>query len=269
MDLVTVIILFMFGAGVGTLGTLVGIGGGWFHVPFLIWIFNFTPQDAVGTSISIIFLNTMAGAFIYSTQNKVDFNYAWKLGVAVIPGAIVGPIVVQNYTPHSFSFIFSIFLFLLAYYLVFMRQKFFGNEETNKDRPVNVDFLEVSADDVKSKVEIGIIGSFVIGFISNLIGIGGGVIHVPFLILVLRFPTHIAVATAHFILFISSAIGTLVFTLFGNVHIDYMMSIGIGSIFGAMLGSRLSAKSSEDSIRQILAGVVTVVAVYMILSVLL
>ena len=51
------IMLMIFGLGVGTVGTMLGIGGGWIHVPFLMMLFHFSPTLAIGTSVGIIFFN--------------------------------------------------------------------------------------------------------------------------------------------------------------------------------------------------------------------
>jgi uncharacterized membrane protein YfcA len=115
-----------------------------------------------------------------------------------------------------------------------------------------------------TNIEIGIIGTFIIGFLANLLGIGGGVIHVPFLITMLRVPPHVAVATSHFILFISSTIGMTIFALMGHVKLDFMMAIGVGTILGAILGAKIAAHTSEKTIRTLLATVVTVVALHML-----
>ena len=51
------VLLFLAGLGIGTLGTLVGAGGGWMIVPLLLFALHFTPQHAVGTSLAVVFLN--------------------------------------------------------------------------------------------------------------------------------------------------------------------------------------------------------------------
>lgn len=267
MGAFTIIFLTLFGLGVGTVGTMIGAGSGWLHVPFLMLVFGFSPQDAVGTSIAIIFLNTLAGSFIYTTQKRVDYKFSWRLAAATAPGAIIGPFIVQSYTHHAFSFIFGFVLLAIAYHLVYLHKKIYniGEKMMQRDK-MTVTTAAGKTYTYSTNMEIGIIGSFLIGFLSNLLGIGGGILHVPFMILTLRVPTHIAVATSHFVLFVSSALGTLMFTILGNVRIDYMMSIGIGTIFGAMLGAELSSKSSDASIRRTLAVVVAVVSVYMIIS---
>ena len=120
----------------------------------------------------------------------------------------------------------------------------------NMIKDIQVDGNKVS---YSTNISLSYIGTFIIGFFSNLIGIGGGIIHVPFLILFLRIPVHIALGTSHFILCVSSFVGMIMFMILGNIHIDYMMPIAVGAILGAKIGVELSKLTSPVVIRKMLA----------------
>ncbi len=264
MTLTVGLALLTLGLVIGALGTIIGVGSGWLHVPLLMILFKFSPQDAIGTSLGVISMNTMAGSFLYAMQKKIDFNFAKRLALAALPGATVGPFIVRQYTATGFSLAFSLFLFFLAYYLHSMRDWVFNTSHVVLKDKMSLTMANGKTIKYSTNIEVGVIGTFIIGFLSNLLGIGGGVIHVPFLITLLRVPPHVAVATSHFILFISSTIGTLIFILMGHVSLDFMMAIGIGTILGAIIGAGLSSKISDKGIRTILAAVVTVVAIHML-----
>ncbi|MBF0107100.1 MAG: sulfite exporter TauE/SafE family protein [Deltaproteobacteria bacterium] len=252
--------LFLFGLFVGTFGTMLGIGGGWLHVLFLMLLFNFTPQDAIGTSIGIIFFNTLAGSLVYYHQRRMDFQLAKTMVLAVIPGAILGPLIVQQYTTSFFMMIFSLFLIAIALYMFFRARPVTLLPEAKYNRVTTITDIFGETVTYKTSRELGIIGTFVIGFISNLLGIGGGIIHVPYLILVMRIPTHIALGTSHFILCVSSFVGMLMFFFLGNIKIDFMMPIALGAIVGASLGADLARKTESDVIKKIISIVIFLVA---------
>ncbi|MGK5084609.1 sulfite exporter TauE/SafE family protein [Bdellovibrionota bacterium FG-1] len=266
MTLFAGLLLMIFGTLIGTLGTVIGVGSGWIHVPLLMMFFDFSPQDAIGTSLSIIALNTMAGSFLYAAQRRIDFEFAKRLALAALPGAILGPFIVRHYTSDGFKLVFSVFLLFLAYYLYSMRDWVFKMANLMQKDAMTITTAKGEKIEYTTNIEIGIIGTFIIGFLANLLGIGGGVIHVPFLITMLRVPPHVAVATSHFILFISSFIGTVIFAFMGHVKLDFMMTMGIGTIFGAIIGAAISSKTSEKKIRSLLAIVVSLVALHMIYS---
>ena len=76
-----------------------------------------------------------------------------------------------------------------------------------------------------------------VGYISSLLGIGGGIIHVPVLVQVLNFPIHIATATSHFVLAVMSLCGTIVHITTGVLSKGILQTIAlsIGVLFGARL----------------------------------
>ena len=252
------VMLLVFGLGVGTLGTMIGVGGGWLHVPFLLLLFAFSPQAAIGTSIGIIFLNTLSGSIVYYTQKRMDWEVAKRLAPAVIPGALFGPFVAQRFTTSAFFISFSVVLILVAICLFFKRSK---TEGTPQYLGTPGDWA--GAESLARRYRIGIIGSLIIGFVSNIFGIGGGVIHVPFLILFLGVPTHMALGTSHFILCVSSFVGVIVYYLMGCVQIDYMMPMAAGTILGAPIGAELARRVDESLIRRMLVVLLILLALRM------
>ena len=246
-------LLILFGLIVGTIGTMVGVGGGFIHVPFLMLVCGFSVQDAIGTSIGIIFFNTTAGSFMYYYQKCIDIELAKKLSLIVIPGAILGPLIVQQYTSSLFLVVFTIILFAISCYLFFTNSQINLLPEYKYNRTVTIEDMDGNEITYSTNIGLSYIGTFIIGFFSNLIGIGGGIIHVPFLILFLRIPVHIALGTSHFILCVSSFVGMIMFAILGNIHIDYMMPIALGAILGAKIGVELSKLTSPVVIRKLLA----------------
>ena len=83
-----------------------------------------------------------------------------------------------------------------------------------------------------------------VGFISSLLGIGGGIIHVPALVRILKFHIHVATATSHLILAITALTGTIVHIATGAFHHGWRRTVclAIGVVIGAQIGARLSTR---------------------------
>ena len=81
------------------------------------------------------------------------------------------------------------------------------------------------------------------GFISSILGIGGGVVHVPMMVFLLGFPPLVAVATSTFVLMVSAAIGVVGHALLAHIVWAPAVAVGCGAIVGAQLGARLARKS--------------------------
>jgi len=95
-------VLFLTGIGIGALGTLIGAGGGWMIVPLLLFGYHFSPQEAVGTSLAVVFLNALSGSLAYMVQRRVLYQMGIAFAIATIPGALVGALLVQYLESHWF-----------------------------------------------------------------------------------------------------------------------------------------------------------------------
>ena len=100
----------------------------------------------------------------------------------------------------------------------------------------------------QSRKKLGIILSGFVGFISSIFGIAGGVIHVPTMIYALAFPPHMATATSHFVLAVSSFFGVISHIMLDHIVWVPALSVGIGAVIGAQIGARLSRKTRPRSI---------------------
>jgi uncharacterized protein len=101
----------------------------------------------------------------------------------------------------------------------------------------------------------GIMISFLVGFLTSLLGIGGGIIYVPALTSLLNFPIHVATGTSHFILATMALAGTIVHIFLGNLKGQWLTLIYLGSgvIVGAQGGAYFSHYAKPDWIIRALA----------------
>ena len=101
----------------------------------------------------------------------------------------------------------------------------------------------------------GSIGSAYIGVLSSLMGIGGGIIHVPFLIRILRIPAHIATATSHFVLTFVALTATVTHFAMGefNHGLAPTMYLAVGVMMGAPAGAVISTRIQGSLIVRLLA----------------
>lgn len=239
--MLSIISYVVLGFAVGTFGTLVGIGGGVILVPIFLLFMPWTPQHAIGTSLTVVFFNALSGSVAYIKQKKVYYDAAIRFSLATLPGAIVGSYLATYFTGHSFRIAFGTLLLLLALLMYFRPAK------------KSDDGGEFNKDTFTYNRTFGVILSAIVGFLSSILGIGGGVIHVPAMIFLLSFPTHIATATSHFVLAISSFFGVASHLFLGNVLIKEALLIGGGAVAGAQFGAYLSIKAKSRLIIALLA----------------
>ena len=251
--------LLIIGFGVGTFGTLVGAGGGFLLVPLLALLEPLLPTEGItAISLGVVAFNATSGAIAYARQRRIDYRSGLPFAIATLPGSVIGVLVVRFVARQVFDLIFALMLIGLAIFLVVSHEDEptvapegggWGHVlRTLRDR-AGVEYV------YRVNVPLGVALSAGVGFLSSFLGIGGGVIHVPALVGLLRFPPHIATATSHFVLAIMATVGTGVHLAAGDLAglIGQTVVLGIGAVLGAQLGARLSSRVHGVLIVRILA----------------
>ncbi|MCC6866399.1 MAG: sulfite exporter TauE/SafE family protein [Ignavibacteria bacterium] len=259
--------LIIIGFLVGTFGTLVGAGGGFILMPVLLLMFpGSNPEFLTGISLAVVFFNASSGSIAYSRMKKIDYRSGFVFSVAAIPGAIIGAYSVNYINRNLFNIIFGIILSIVSVFLFFKTK---SNAKPAEQFPEHYKkrFI-IDSDDNEYyyafENKTGILVSVAVGFISSMLGIGGGIIHVPAMVNLLNFPVHIATATSHFILAIMAFTGTLTHILNGTFTWESAvktMYLAVGVIAGAQLGAMLSKKIHGKIILKVLAAALFLVGV--------
>ena len=199
---------------VGFFAGLFGIGGGLISVPFLYYLFSSFGVDqayimhlAVGTSFSIIIPTSIVSVATHNKFKAVDFNIVKSYGGFVITGVIFGTIFASNLSTKPLVLFFSIIVFILAFYLLYLKEK-----ETN---------IKISMK-LSSKIFFG----FLSGFISAPMGIGGAVMNVPILKF-FGYSINDAIGSAAAIGFLIALFGALGFLITGS-YLDVNLPLSIG-----------------------------------------
>jgi uncharacterized membrane protein YfcA len=265
MSGIEIAILAATGFFAGVFGTMIGIGGGVIFVPVFLLVFHFTPQQAIGTSLAAVFFNALSGSISYLRQKRVDIKAGWKFAVATLPGAFLGAWLVQYFTSYVLELVFGFLLLVMALFIFLRREPGYGDKGKNKNTRTIIDFRgEVF--EYTPREGLGITISFVVGIISSLLGIGGGIIHVPVLIYLLGFPVHIATATSHFVLAISTFSGSITHLTLGNILFLPAIIVGISAMVGAQIGAMLSRRVKGLLIARLLAIALLLVGVRLLLK---
>ncbi len=272
-DVLTWLALILLGVFVGTYGTMIGAGGGFVLVPILLLIYpDDSPETITSISLAVVFFNALSGTAAYIRQGRVDFLAANSFALATIPGAVAGALVVALLPRSLFDIIFATMLLLIATFLL-ARPAARVVQRTSRRGQVTRTLTDHEGDTYvySYNVWIGIASSVFVGFMSSLLGIGGGVIHVPVMVQLLLFPAHVATATSHYVLTISALAGTIVHVLNGNLDggYDRLAPLAIGVLVGAQIGAKLSRRVAGSLLIRLLAIALAGVALRLFLGVLL
>jgi uncharacterized membrane protein YfcA len=228
---------------VGAFGTLVGAGGGAVMVPVLLILL---PQETSATvtaiSLATVFFNAYSGTLAYVRMGRVDYRLGVLFTLASLPGAVFGALVIRQIPRNLFDPLFGLLLLSIGGFLL--------------AHPVGSAAADKPSDAASERrTLLGTIGSAYIAVLSSLMGIGGGIIHVPFLIRVLHVPAHNATATSHFVLTFVALTATVTHVAMGefNHGLPQTMYLAVGVMMGAPVGAAISTRIHGSIIVRLLA----------------
>ncbi len=243
---------------IGVYGTLIGAGGGFILVPFLLLFYpHEEPEIITSISLAVVFFNALSGSVAYNRMRRIDYKSGVLFSAATIPGAILGAFSTAYIPRHAFDAILGVLMIVASTFLILRPSP--KQDARVKAIPHSFSRQLVEADGTEHIFSynrtLGVGISFLVGYLSSLLGIGGGIVHVPVLTQLLNFPVHIATATSHFILAIMALAGTLVHIATGTFHHGFrrMVFLTVGALAGAPLGAWLSSRIQGNWIIRSLA----------------
>jgi len=271
-SILKMILLFLMSLGAGILASLVGIGGGVIFVPMFNLFMGLPIEDAIGTSMCTIIFTSLSGSIYYAKEKRIDYKTGLLMEITTIPGAIVGAATTELLPEVVLKSIFFSFLFFSGFKLI--RRKDTKKSSNVAFKRSSLKFLNIGWErkftDTQGKewsyfvnVPLMLMSGFLAGFISGLLGIGGGTLKVPLLAIVLGIPVHIATATSTFMILLTSTSGGITHLYLGHVHLEIVLVAALGAILGAQMGPRLNIKVSPRYLRKIVGTVLILVAANM------
>ena len=239
-EIVNLLLVLSIAASVaGFMAGLLGVGGGIIMVPALYYAFTVLDFDlatrmhiSVGTSLAIIVPTSIISAKTHMEHKAVDVNLVKSFGIFIVLGVIGGTFLAVNLRTSDFILFFSIMAFIVGLFFIFFRDKFLENPKKIKDSIKNISGVAV-------------------GFISVLLGIGGGSLMVPFM-RTFGYDIRKSIGTASAIGILIAISGTITMITGGEIinNISTPYNIGYINLFGfivfvpvTMLMARIGAKA--------------------------
>jgi len=278
-------LLALIGFMAGTVGSLAGLGGGVIIVPALLffgalgWLSAVTPQVAVGTSLVVIIFNGLSSTLSYMKDKMVDYRSGLLFSLGSVPGAVVGAWVNNTLNAAHFSLYFGLFLIAMSLFLSLSQKKTKRSaEETAAAKENGAGRTAVEQAQLAPWWRRRIVRTytgrngeaavysyqplaaipiaFLVGFFGGLFGIGGGSLMVPAMIVLFRFPPHVAVATSMLMIFLSSLVGSLTHVTMGNVKWMFALAlipgVWVGAKTGAWINKRMPSRTLVVVLRVVL-----------------
>lgn len=266
MDSTIIIYLLITGTFVGIASGMLGVGGCFIMVPVQFWALKSLGIDpatairvAFGTNLMVVIPTALSGALSHHKKHAVLWNAAKVLGISGAIGAIIGGTIAAYLPGNALKIAFGVAVLLGAIRML-------------TAKPIQIDEDEEPCNDTKTLLLWG----FPLGIVSGIIGIGGGVLLIPVMVLALRFKMHQAVGTSTALMMFTAAGGALSYLVNGiNVtglppySIGYLNLVQFIALAGtsvpmAIVGAKFAHKVPAKQLKYLFIVVMTYMGLKMI-----
>ena len=237
------LISFGIGLAAGIFGGLIGLGGGLVMIPLLVGWLKLDQCRAHGTSLAVLVFTGVSGAMTYGWHGNVNWPAAIALAVPAVVTAAAGARLADRLPDWKLKRTFGFFLILCSALLLI--------------RPLLPSISEGLPMHILLAIFL-IVGAFT-GFLSGLMGVGGGTVMVPAMILLAGFSQHLAQGTALLVMVPAGLVGAWTHWKLGNVSSGLLYGMIPGILAGTFMGGSLAQFIPEDPLRWMFV----FVAVYM------
>lgn len=228
MDLAWIVLLFLIGFIGSFISGMVGIGGSIIKYPMLLYIppflgfASFTAHEISGISAIQVFFATISGVFAYRKGGYLNKSLILYMGLSILIGSFIGGYGSKLLTEEHINLVYAI-LATIAALIMFVPKK--GLD----DMPL---------DQIQFNATIAMIFAFIVGLASGIVGAAGAFILVPIMLVVLKIPTRMTIATSLAITFISSVGSTVGKVLTGQFLLIPSLVMVIASIIASPIGAK-------------------------------
>ncbi|MFB3852151.1 MAG: sulfite exporter TauE/SafE family protein [Acidobacteriota bacterium] len=246
-------ILIAFGAIllVSSVFSMFGKGGGSLYTPVLVML-GVSVSSAISTSLVLNLITALVATIVFAKNKLVDYRFCLSFIPGTVLGSILGAFLSNKAPKELLLWIFSGFLFIAGFLMIS------SVKSREKDMPKLNLFMLL----------IVVFFSFGVGVLSSLIGVGGGLIIFPFLILFLNYPAQKAAGANSLIVAVSSAVGSLGHLAFGEIEFRLLLFTALACIIGSYIGSNVTVKASPKFVKVAFAGIMWFFAIQISLDLL-
>jgi uncharacterized membrane protein YfcA len=275
-----VLLMFLVSILAGTVGAMVGVGGGILVVPALTIGFGVPIEYAIGASIISTIATSSGAASAYVRDRVTNLRIGMFLEVGSVIGSIVGVTATLLFVRSGLSWaIFLIFggvLFFSSYNVV-------QNARTERSRASSVNVepdraaralrLQGEYHDKSlgrttrysaTRVPAGLAVVFFAGLLSGLLGVGGGVLKVLGMDTAMRLPFKVSTTTSNFMIGVTATASTGILYISGYVNVLLSAPVAVGVVAGSMVGARVLARSRPAFLRTVFVAVLLVLGAEMV-----
>lgn len=253
------ILAAILGALMGLVMGLLGGGGSVLTVPMLVYILAVPDKEAIAASTLIVAITAIAGAVQHGRNGNILYRTGALFAVFAMGGAYGGGSLAKFFSGQTLLLLFALMMLVSGIAMLRPKKKPAPQDEAAQDEE------ESNANNVRELPIFKIaLEGILVGVVTGLVGAGGGFLVVPALVLLGGVPMHLAIGTSLMVVALKSLAAFAGYA--GHVDVNYplALTIGVASILGSWGGARLAPMFSAQVLRKGFAGLIFVMAVFII-----
>lgn len=237
----------LIGAVVGTLAGLTGIGGGVFLVPLFVAGLAVSQYEAHGTSLAVIFPMALCSAVVYGVMGYIRWDVFLTLAAGGAVGAFLGARLMKRVSERHLQWLFGLFIICVGFVMILTHSTV---SVPMKERELGV------------LAYFGFVGGGVLaGILSGIMGIGGGVVIIPTMVLVVGMDQHSAQGISLAAIAVISFFGAVTHFRQKTVRTDIAKYVAPSALLYGLLGSFLSDRIDANILREVVGGIMIIAGV--------
>ncbi len=251
---------------VGITMGLLGSGGSAISVPLLVYLVGHSAKVSIAESMAIVGLIEFFAAIPYSKARQVDWPSVVFFGIPGMVGTLIGAILGGLSTDSLQLIVFGVVILLAAVFMI--RKAFFLKAESGC--PMEAMKAKAESLGILSRMKM-ITEGLLVGVLTGFVGVGGGFLIVPALMLLAKLPIRIAIGTSLVIIAAKSLVGFLKYQRVLWEHglsVDWTTIVIFSTvgILASHLGSRMNSKLEQRKLSQVFAVFLVVIGLFMIIK---
>ncbi len=232
---------FCIGLLAGLFGGITGGGGGIISIPLMVALLKLDQHAAHGTSLVALVFTGMVGAATYALNGSVDPVAAVLIAATAVATARTGARFAHSLPPWRLKRAFGGYLLIIS--LLMLLKPYLGAPQA------------LAAGLARSIVLLA--AGSAAGFASGMMGVGGGAIMIPAMVLLAGFDQHVAQGTSLLVMVPAAGMGAYTHWHLGNVRTAVLPGIIAGVLAGTWLGGTFAHLLSDSVLRTIFAALLT------------
>jgi uncharacterized membrane protein YfcA len=248
-------IQLILGLASGLVMSLVGASAVMVIVPGLNLILSYSMHTAIGISLLVDVLASLAVGYAYWRHGNVDLRHSLWIALGSIFGAQLGAGTTVVLPEWLLAISYSLWM-LIAGATIWRK----GIDRTGiADRFAKY----VHFESYGKRVLVALFLGFIIGVNCGVFGAGGGILSMMVLMFVLDYPIHQAIGTSTIIMAITAGSATVGYLIRGNIEVVAGFVVSIGTIFGGLQGAKFANVASERLLSKLVGAIFMVLGIVM------